>query len=202
MCHAEIKSARPSIAPSPEPLWRLALIEPLHPYYLDSGRRSRSDGKLSIPSTSRTLAARRGEPSTNLLIGLDAPFTRTLSRQTPSPRNSWRMGHTGPGTESPPGWSTRSCPTDGRFQHLRVTVSLNPLGGRTCCYHQTPEARKVSGIGFHPPGVHTARRVVSQILVLRLPQFLHAPTQNSKHLEKSTNSCFPEPEKPLGDPKC
>jgi len=88
MCHVETKSARPSIAPSPEPLWRLALIEPLHPYYLDSGRRSRSDGKLSIPSTSRTLAARRGEPSTNLLIGLDAPFTRTLSRQTPSPRNS------------------------------------------------------------------------------------------------------------------
>ena len=29
---------------------------------------------------------------------------------------------------------------------------------------------------------------MSQILALRLPQFLHAPTQNSKDLEKSTNS--------------
>jgi len=71
-CHAGTKSARPSIAPSPEPQWGLTLIEPLRPYYLGSGRRSRSDGrKLSIPSTSRTLAARRGEPSTNILTGLD-----------------------------------------------------------------------------------------------------------------------------------
>jgi len=31
----------------------------------------------------------------------------------------------------------------------------------------------------------------SQILVLRLPQFLHAPTQNSEDLEKSTSSCDP-----------
>ena len=100
---------------------------------------------------------------------------------SPSPRNSWRTGHTGPGTESPPGWSTKSCPTDGRFQHLRVTVSLNPLGRRSLLLH--------------------SRRVGSEILVLRLPQFLHAPTQNSKDLEKSTNSCDPYAEKPLGDPK-
>ena len=35
-------------------------------------------------------------------------------------------GHTGPGIASPPGSSTSSCPTNGRFQHLRVIVSLNP----------------------------------------------------------------------------
>ena len=40
------------------------------------------------------------------------------------------------------------------------------------------------------------------MLVLRLPHFLHAPTQNSKDLEKSTNIvAIPKPEKPLGDPK-
>jgi len=44
MCHAGTKSARPSITPSPEPQWGLTLIEPLRPYYLGSGRRSRSDG--------------------------------------------------------------------------------------------------------------------------------------------------------------
>ena len=60
---------------------------------------------------------------------------------------------------------------------------------------------KLSGLGFHLPGVHTPRRVGSQILVLRLPQFLHAPTQNSKDLEKSTNSCDPSARKATGGPK-
>jgi len=40
-------------------------------------------------------------------------------------------------------------------------------------------------------GVHTPCRGGSQILVLRLPYFLHVPTQNSKHLDKSANSCNP-----------
>jgi len=81
MCHAGTKSARPSISPSPEPQWGLTLTEPFRPYYLASGRRS--ERKLSSPSTSRTLAARRREPSTNLLAGLDAPFTSAPSRQIP-----------------------------------------------------------------------------------------------------------------------
>jgi len=44
--------------------------------------------EATIPSTSRTLAARRREPSKNLLAGLDAPFACAPSRQIPSPRNS------------------------------------------------------------------------------------------------------------------
>jgi len=93
VCHAATKSARPSIAPSSEPQWGLTLIELFCPYYLGSGRRSRGNGrKLSILLTSRTLAARHGESSTNLLAGLDAPFTSAPSWQTPSPRNSWRTG--------------------------------------------------------------------------------------------------------------
>jgi len=62
-------------------------------------------------------------------------------------------------------------------------------GGAFCS--QTPEARKVSGIGFHFPRVYTPPWVGSHILVLRLPQFLHAQTQNSEHVEKSTSSCYP-----------
>ena len=89
---AGTKSARPSIVPSPEPHWILTLIELLRPYYLGQSR-SRSDGrKLSTPSTSRTLAARSGEPPTNLLAGLDAPLASAPSRPTPSPHNSWRTG--------------------------------------------------------------------------------------------------------------
>ena len=131
MCHAGTKSARPSIAPSSEPQWGLTLTEPLRPYYLDCNRRSRIDGrKLLIPSASRTLAARCGEQSTNLLAGLDAPLACAPSRQIPSPRNLWRTRHAGPLAVSLPGSSTSTCPIYGRFQHLRLTVSLNPFGQR------------------------------------------------------------------------
>ena len=97
MCHVGTKSARPFIAPSSEPQWGLTQIEPLRPCFPGSNRRSRSDGrKLSIPSTYCTLVARRGAPSMNSLAGLDALVTCAPSRRTPSPRNSWSMGHTGP----------------------------------------------------------------------------------------------------------
>jgi len=108
----------------------LLLIEPPRPSSLDYNRKSRSDGrKLLTPSTSRTLAARCGEQSTNLLAGLDASLACAPSRQIPSPRNSGRTGHTRLTAASPPGSSTNSCPTYGRFQRLTVTVSPN-LSGR------------------------------------------------------------------------
>jgi len=131
MYHAGAKSARHSIASSPDPQWGLTLIKLLRPYYLGSDRRSRSDGrKLSIPLTSRTLAARHGDLSTNLLGALDAPFASVTSRKIPLPHNSWITGHTGLGIANVPGSSTRSCPTCARFQHLTVTVSLEPLDWR------------------------------------------------------------------------
>ena len=89
MCHVGTKSARPSIAPLSEPQWGLTLTEPPHLYSLNYNRRSSSDGrKLSTPSTSCASVARRGEHSTNLLAGLDAPLASAPSRQMPSPRNS------------------------------------------------------------------------------------------------------------------
>ena len=76
------KSSRPYISPSTWPQWGLNLIEPRRSYYLGSGGRRRSDGrKLLIPSTSRTLAARRGEPSRNLLARLDAPLAKANASQ-------------------------------------------------------------------------------------------------------------------------
>ena len=126
MCHVGTKSARPSIAPLSVPQWGLPLTEPPRLYFLDYNRRSRSDGrKLSTPLTFRTPATRRGEQSTKLLAGVDAPSPCTPSRQTPSPCNWWRTGHTRLATVSPPGSSINSCPTYGRFQHLRVTVYPN-----------------------------------------------------------------------------
>jgi len=83
------KSARSFIAPSSEPQFVLTLTEPLPIYFLGSNRRGRSDGnKLSIPSNSRTPAARRGAPRMNLLACLDAPPLCTPSQQTPSSHNS------------------------------------------------------------------------------------------------------------------
>ena len=192
MCHTGTKSARPSIALSPKPQWGPTLIELLCPYYLGCSRRSRSNRrKLLIPSTSHTLATRCGEPSTNLLAGLDAPLTCAPSRQTSLTSKLWRTRHIGPRITSPQGWSTRSCPTYGRFQYLRVTVSLNPLGWRNLLLpsdvwnQESLRDRSPSSQSYAP------RQVGSQILVLQFPHFQHAPIQNSKDLEKGTNSCDP-----------
>jgi len=63
--------------------------------------------------------------------------------------------------------------------------------GAFCC-PQATEARKISGSGFSfPEFIFHTGWVSSQILVLWFPHFLHAPTQNSKDLEKSTNSSDP-----------
>jgi len=76
------QSVSPSITPLIEPQWALTLTEPLCPYYLDYNISSMSNGrKLSTPSTSHTLDTRRGEQSTNLLAGLDAPLTCATSKQ-------------------------------------------------------------------------------------------------------------------------
>jgi len=69
---------------------------------------------------------------------------------------------------------------------------LWPLRARgACCRPQAPKARKVSWSRIFLTGVYTPRRVGSQMLVLRFLHFLHASTQNSKDLERSTNSCDP-----------
>ena len=134
------------------------------------------------------LAARRGEPFTNLLAGLDAPFTSAPSRQIPSPRSSWTTVHTGPGTESP---QNKELSDQWKIPTPEVTVTLNPLGRRSLLLPSDAWRQESPGIGFHLPWVHIPRWVGSQNLVLRFPQFLHAPTQNSKNLEKNTNSCDP-----------
>jgi len=203
MCHAGTKTVRPSIAPSSEPQRGLTLILPLRLYYPGSGRRSRSDGrKLSIPSTSHTLAARCGEPTTNSVAGLDAPVTSALSRQTPLPRNSWRTGHTGPGTESSPGWSTRICPTYGSFQHLRVTVFLNCLGRRSLLLPSDAWSQE-SLRNWIPSSQssYTPRQIGSQILVCNFLSSCMRQLKIPKIWKKALIVAIPKPEKPLGDPK-
>ena len=129
MCHAGTKSARSSFLRAPAGFdsdrAALSLLSRIE-------EENRSDGKkLSIPSTSRTLAARRGAPSINLLGGLEAPFACAPSHQTPSPHNLWRTGQTRLGTTNPPGLSTSSCPTYGKYELLRETVSLALSGQRS-----------------------------------------------------------------------
>jgi len=59
----------------------------------------------------------------------------------------------------------------------------------------------MSGFGFYFPGVYTSRRVSSQILVMRSPHFLHAPTQNPQDWRRELIVAITKPEKPLGGPK-
>jgi len=200
MCHAGTKSARPSITPLSETQWGLPLTEPPRSYSLDYNRISRSDGrKLLIPSTSRTPAARRGKPPTNLLARLDAPPACAPSRQSPSSRNWWRMGHTRLATASPPGSPARSCPTYGRFP--------------------TPECHSISQ-PFRPDEFPAALRHLkpgkSPGLDSIFPEFLlHAGSALRSWFCDFLNSCMrplktpkiwrralvvaiPKPEKPLG----
>jgi len=103
MCHVGINSVRPSIASSSESQWRLTFRESLRPYFHCSNSRGRNVGKkLSIPSTSRTPAARFGAPSINLLAGIDTPPASSPSQQIPSPHNTWTTGHTRLGFASTP----------------------------------------------------------------------------------------------------
>ena len=147
-------------------------------------------GKLPTPSTFHTLAARRREQPTNLLACLDAPLTCAPSRQIPSPRNSWRTGHTGQAAASPPGSSASSCPTYGRFQHLRVTVSPNPLGQRSMLL--TSNAWNQESHGDWIPSSRSLYSTPGRLSNLAFATLLHAPTQTSKDLEKSTSSCDPK----------
>jgi len=73
-------------------------------------------------------------------------------------------------------------------------VPVGPHSHRSCC-PQTPNARKLFGYGFRFLGVYTPCWGGSRILVLRFPHSLHEPTQNSKDLEKSINSCVPRSQK-------
>jgi len=110
------------------------------------------------------------------------------------------MGHTGPGIASPPGWSTTSFPTYGRFQHLRVTVSMNPLDRRSLLL---------------PSDAGSQESLQDWILSSRSSYTMAGRLSN---LGFATSSCMcklkipkiwrrtlivavPKPEKPLGDPK-
>ena len=200
MCHAGINSVRPSITPLSEPQWGLALTEPPRPYSLDYNRRSRSDGrKLSFPLTSRTPVTKHGEQSTNLLAGLDAPLACAPSQQIQSPRNTWRTGHTRPAAARPSGLSTNSCPTYGRFQHLKVTVSPNPLGRKSLLLPSDTSSQESLQDWIHLPWVYTPHRVGSQLLVLWLPQCMRQ-LKIPKIWRRALVVAIPKPEKPLGDP--
>ena len=199
MWHARTKSARPSIAPSSESQWGLTLINPLRPYFLSSNRRSRSNGsKLSTTSTSRTLAARRGAPSTNSLAGLDAPLACAPSRKTPPKR-----------------LTSEKRSTQDQASTSLVNKQLSDLWKIS-----TPEGNSISETFRSEELAAALRRLKPESLQnwirssrslystpgklsnrgFAISSLLHAPTQNSKDLEKSTNS-FPKPEKSQEDPK-
>jgi len=127
MCHAGTKSARPSIAPLPEPSgdWQSRFVPTI-------SAREEAGAMEAVNSIDLSHSSRKAWRIFNKLTGRSGySFTSAPSRQTPSSRNLWRTGHTRPWIANPPGWSARNCPTYGKSQHLRVTVSLNPLRRRT-----------------------------------------------------------------------
>jgi len=199
--HAGTKSARPSIVPTPEPHRGLSLIEPLRLYYLGSGRRSRSDGrKLSIPSTSRTQPQGvENHQQTYWQVWTllpPVPPLGNLHRLTTREERGTQF----PGITSPRDWSTRSCSTNGRFHHLRLTVFSDPFRPEeiTAALKRLKPRKSPR---FHLPGVHTPRRVGSQILFWDFLTSCMRQLKIPKIWKRALIVAIPKPEKPLGDPK-
>jgi len=91
------------------------------------GQKKQERWEEAVNSIDFSHSSRRVWRSINKLTGRSGRSFRQYTWQIPSPRNSWRTGHTRTGIVSPPGWPTRSCSTYGRLQHLRATVSTAAL---------------------------------------------------------------------------
>ena len=193
MCNTGTRGARPSIALSSENKWGRTLIEPPCPNYLDLNKETGAMGehcqfhqRLALqPQCVEIHQQMHWQVSTLLL---PVPCLGTFHRLTTSEER---------GTQVWGLWVHKACqqtavlPVEDSYTWGSQYLWTLCTGGACCCPQTFSLSckRKVSGIGFHLPGVHAPRWVSSQILVLQLPHFLHALTQNSKDLEKSTNSC-------------
>ena len=113
-----------------------------------------------------------------------------------------KKGHTRPGIASPPGWSTNSCPTYGRFQHQRVTVSPNPLGRTsllTALRRLKPEKSPGLDSIFSEFMLHAGSALKSWFC-----DFLSSCMRQlkiPKILRRALIVAIPKPENPLGNPK-
>jgi len=107
------------------------------------------------------------------------------------PRNWWKTGHTRLVTTSPPGSSTNSCPTYGRFPHLRVTLSPN-LSGRKSLLLPS-DAWSQENLRDWTPFSQSLYYTTDRLSNLGSATSSIPACANSKFqdLEKSTSSCDP-----------
>jgi len=154
MCHVGTKSARPLSLLHPSPSGTDSNRAPSSLLFRLEQKQERWR-KLLIPLTSRTLAARRGAPSTNSLAGLDAHLHCAPSRQTTSPRNSQERGTQGRGRDSTR-LNNKQLPHLGK---IPTTVCLNPLGRRGLLLPfrrlkqgKTPQLDSISRSLYSTPG--------------------------------------------------
>jgi len=100
--------------------------------------------------------------------------------------------------------ATNNCMTYGRYQHLRVTVSMTLSGQRGLLPHIRPWGQEHLWVWIPSSQslyfvLHTRPALKSWFC--NFFHFLHAPTKNSKDPEKSTNSCDPYARKAIARPK-
>jgi len=103
------------------------------------------------------------------------------------------------GAASPSGSPIRSCPTYGRFQHLRVTVSLNTSGRKICLLPSDGWSQESVRVWIPPsrslystPGrLSNLGSATSCMRQLKIP----------KIWRRALIVAIPKPEKPLRDPK-
>ena len=176
--------------------WGLPLTKSPRPYSLDYNR---SGGrKQSTPSTSRTPVTKHGEQSTNILAGLDAPPACAPANSITSQLMKNRAH------------KTSDCePTRLVYKQLSNLWKIPTPELHIISEPFRPEECAAALRRLKPgtsPGLDPSSRSLYSTpgrlsnLVLRLPQFLHAPTQNSKDLEKSTSSWNPYVREAYGGP--
>jgi len=120
MCHAGTKSARPSVTPSPEPLWGLTLIELHCPYFQERWEEAVNSIDLSHSSrkawsTISKLTGRSGRSSRLCPVSANSIASQLVKH------GAHRTG----GREYT---SFVSKQLSDLWKIPRVTVSLNPLG--------------------------------------------------------------------------
>jgi len=88
------------------------------------GRKKKERWEEAVNSIDFSHSSRKAWRTIKKLTGTSGRSSRQ-SKRLATCEERWT-----PGIARPRGSSTSSCPTNGKFQHLKVTVSLNPLGRR------------------------------------------------------------------------
>jgi len=146
MCHAGLKSARPFIAPSLSPSKDWLRQSRFVPTVLSGIEQKNQEWwEEAVDSIDFSHSSRKAWSTFNIFTGRSGRSSRlcSVSANFIASQLVKSGGHTRLGAVSPLSPSTSSCPTYGRSQHLRETVSLALSGQRSFLWPSGAWGQKV-----------------------------------------------------------